>query len=232
MLFILDCLVFFVPICVFRKHPPCVLVFLWIMVRYPWRQNPSVRLSLSVSCVSPPLVPIFGQFLFLSSFVIISSQPCVFSWLVPSPVLLIILFAPSFPSLYKSSVFPVSLSSINVILVCTCSPAISMFPNKVFKRSSTPPRSWHPRTSVTEYWTRKYSDLCATSTRFCFPPFFESFCFLVLLPRQWTSAGRGSSLLAVRGESPPPSAARPAGCLREIRHHSRPPQAPDHSWLT
>ncbi len=37
-----------------------------------------VRLSLSVSCVSP-LVPIFGQFLFLSSFVIISSQPCVFS---------------------------------------------------------------------------------------------------------------------------------------------------------
>ncbi len=76
--------------------------------------------SLSVSCVSP-LVPIFGQFLFLSSFVIISSQPCVFSWLVPSPVLLIILFAPSFPSLYKSSVFPVSLSSINVIpYVCTC----------------------------------------------------------------------------------------------------------------
>ncbi len=75
---------------------------------------PAVRLSLSVSCVSPPLVPIFGQFLFLSSFVIISSQPCVFSWLVPSPVLLIILFAP-FPSLYKSSVFPVSLSSINVI---------------------------------------------------------------------------------------------------------------------
>ncbi len=75
----------------------------------------TVRLSLSVSCVSPPLVPIFGQFLFLSSFVIISSQPCVFSWLVPSPVLLIILFAPSFPSLYKSSVFPVSLSSINVI---------------------------------------------------------------------------------------------------------------------
>ncbi len=85
----------------------------------------NVRLSLSVSCVSP-LVPIFGQFLFLSSFVIISSQPCVFSWLVPSPVLLIILFAPSFPSLYKSSVFPVSLSSINVILVCTCSPAISV----------------------------------------------------------------------------------------------------------
>ncbi len=77
--------------------------------------GPSVRLSLSVSCVSPPLVPIFGQFLFLSSFVIISSQPCVFSWLVPSPVLLIILFAPSFPSLYKSSVFPVSGSSINVI---------------------------------------------------------------------------------------------------------------------
>ncbi len=75
----------------------------------------NVRLSLSVSCVSPPLVPIFGQFLFLSSFVIISSQPCVFSWLVPSPVLLIILFAPSFPSLYKSSVFPVSGSSINVI---------------------------------------------------------------------------------------------------------------------
>ncbi len=28
---------------------------------------------------------------------------------------LIILFAPSFPSLYKSSVFPVSLSSLNVI---------------------------------------------------------------------------------------------------------------------
>ncbi len=83
--------------------------------------NDGVRLSLSVSCVSPPLVPIFGQFLFLSSFVIISSQPCVFSWLVPSPVLLIILFAPSFPSLYKSSVFPVSLSSINVIpSVCTC----------------------------------------------------------------------------------------------------------------
>ncbi len=104
----------------------------------------NVRLSLSVSCVSPPLVPIFGQFLFLSSFVIISSQPCVFSWLVPSPVLLIILFAPSFPSLYKSSVFPVSLSSINVILVCTCSPAISIFPNKVFKRTSTSPRSWIP----------------------------------------------------------------------------------------
>ncbi len=117
-----------------------------------------VRLSLSVSCVSPPLVPIFGQFLFLSSFVIISSQPCVFSWLVPSPVLLIILLAPSFPSLYKSSVFPVSWSSINVILVCTCSPAISMFPNKVFKRSSTPPRSWHPRTSVTEYWTTHHAN--------------------------------------------------------------------------
>ncbi len=117
--------------------------------RYIHAYTLCVRLSLSVSCVSPPLVPIFGQFLFLSSFVIISSQPCVFSWLVPSPVLLIILFAPSFPSLYKSSVFPVSLASINVILVCTCSPAISMFPNKVFKRSSTPPRSWHPRTSVT-----------------------------------------------------------------------------------
>ncbi len=89
--------------------------------------NNTVRLCLSVSCVSPPLVPIFGQFLFLSSFVIISSQPCVFSWLVPSPVSLIILFAPSFPSLYKSSVFPVSLSSINVIsLSVYLSPAISV----------------------------------------------------------------------------------------------------------
>ncbi len=39
----------------------------------------NVRPVFSVSCVSPPLVPIFGQFLFLSSFVIISSQPCVFS---------------------------------------------------------------------------------------------------------------------------------------------------------
>ncbi len=107
----------------------------------------TVRLCLSVSCVSPPLVPIFGQFLFLSSFVIISSQPCVFSWLVPSPVSLIILFVPSFPSLYKSSVFPVSLSSINVIPgVCTCLQR-SMFcvQIKVFKRSSKPPRSWHPR---------------------------------------------------------------------------------------
>ncbi len=108
----------------------------------------NVRLSLSVSCVSPPLVPIFGQFLFLSSFVIISSQPCVFSWLVPSPVLLIILFAP-FPSLYKSSVFPVSLSSINVIPqcpvgMCTCAPAISLYLNKVCEGSSTSPRSWHP----------------------------------------------------------------------------------------
>ncbi len=111
----------------------------------------TVRLSLSVSCVSPPLVPIFGQFLFLSSFVIISSQPCVFSWLVLSPVLLIILFAPSFPSLYKSSVFPVSLSSINVIPqcpvgMCTCAPAISLYLNKVCEGSSTSPRSWHPRT--------------------------------------------------------------------------------------
>ncbi len=147
-------------------------------------------------------------------------------------MLLIILFAPSFPSLYKSSVFPVSLSSINVILVCTCSPAISLYLNKVLNELPRLLVPGSPRTSVTEYWTRKYSDLCATSTRFCFPPVFESFCFLVLLPRQWTSAGRGSSLLAVRGESPPPSAARPAGCLREIRHHSRPPQAPDHSWLT
>ncbi len=99
---------------------------------------------------SPPFVPIFGQFLFLSSFVIISSQPCVFSWLVPSPVLLIILFAPSFPSPYKSSVFPVSLSSLNVIPeVCTClqrSLLSPCFTIKCVSRSSLYPRSWHPRT--------------------------------------------------------------------------------------
>ncbi len=108
-----------------ERPPPPPLSMSYGAGRAYWKGGGNVRLSLSVSCVSP-LVPIFGQFLFLSSFVIISSQPCVFSWLVPSPVLLIILFAPSFPSLYKSSVFPVSLSSINVILVCTCSPAISV----------------------------------------------------------------------------------------------------------
>ncbi len=119
-----------------------------------------VRLSLSVSCVSPPLVPIFGQFLFLSSFVIISSQPCVFSWLVPSPVLLIILFAPSFPSLYKSSVFPVSLSSINVIpgvCVPVSSDLCSVWLLKCFKEVQCILVPGTPCTSVTEYWTQNDS---------------------------------------------------------------------------
>ncbi len=61
-------------------------------------------LSLSVSCVSPPLVPLFGcscpHFLFISS-------------LVPSPVLLIILFS-SFVCPFKNPVFPASVSSLNV----------------------------------------------------------------------------------------------------------------------
>ncbi len=50
-------------------------------------------------------------------------------------MLLIILFAPSFPSLYKSSVLPVSLSSLNVISVCSCLPrSLFCVPNKVFQR--------------------------------------------------------------------------------------------------
>ncbi len=119
----------------------------------------NVRTVFSVSCVSPPLVPIFGQFLFLSSFVIISSQPCVFSWLVPSPVLLIILFAPSFPSLYKSSVFPVSLSSINVIpgvCVPVSSDLCSVWLLKCFKEVQRLLVPGTPCTSVTEYWTQNY----------------------------------------------------------------------------
>ncbi len=55
---------------------------------------------------------------------LISPQPCVTHYLVCAFI----------PSLYKSSVLPVSLSSLNVISVCSMYPAISViavFPNKV-----------------------------------------------------------------------------------------------------
>ncbi len=58
---------------------------------------------------------------------------------------LIILFAPSFPSLYKSSVFPVSLSSLNVISVCSCIPrSLFCVANKVFQKKLIVPRSCVP----------------------------------------------------------------------------------------
>ncbi len=62
----------------------------------------------------------------------------------------------------------------------------------------------------------------------------KSFLFAFFPPaRKWsTAAACGSSSFAVRGESSPPSAARSARCLQEIRRHSRPPQALDRSQLT
>ncbi len=91
-----------------------------------------------MSCVSPPLVSI-----------IISSQPCVLSWLVPSPVSVII----SFPSLYRSSVLPVSLSSLNVITCVFMSPWSPCFQLKCVYRSSSSPRSCVPGSPcVTPVW--------------------------------------------------------------------------------
>ncbi len=117
-----------------------------------------VRPVFSVSCVSPPLVPL-----------IISSQPCVFSWLVPSPVSVIILFAPSFPPLYKSSVLPVSLSSLNVISVCSCIPrSLFCVANKVFQKKLIVPRSCVPGSP-------------------CVPRVTEDSTKTKLPPKQWSS---------------------------------------------
>ncbi len=117
-----------------------------------------VRPVFSMSCVSPPLVPL-----------IISSQPCVFSWLVPSPVSVIILFAPSFPPLYKSSVLPVSLSSLNVISVCSCIPrSLFCVANKVFQKKLIVPRSCVPGSP-------------------CVPRVTEDSTKTKLPPKQWSS---------------------------------------------
>ncbi len=82
-------------------------------------------------------------------------------------MLLIILFAPSFPSLYKSSVLPVSLSSLNVISVCSCLPrSLFCVPNKVFQRKFLV--SGSPVCTVTEHSTqttlppRRWSSLPAS----------------------------------------------------------------------
>ncbi len=62
----------------------------------------------------------------------------------------IILFAPSFPALYKSSVLPVSLSSLNIISVCTCLQRSLLSPCSVKLKclKEVPrllvPRSWLP----------------------------------------------------------------------------------------
>ncbi len=104
------------------------------------------------------------------------------------------------------------------------SPAIAVFVNKVFERTSTSPPFWNPPVHPDRILDLKYSDLCATSPGFVFLPVFESFCFLVLLPRQWTSAAalvrarrsRGNSA-AVCGSS--------SRCLRgsaTIRGHLKP----------
>ncbi len=61
-----------------------------------------------------------------------------------------ILFAPSFPALYKSSVLPVSLSSLNVISVCTCLQRSLLSPCSVKLKCLKEvarllvPRSWLP----------------------------------------------------------------------------------------
>ncbi len=93
--------------------------------------------------------------------------------------------------------------------MCTCFQR-SLCWIKCLERSSSPPRSWLPRAPWQKTGPNKQIRLCGDGA----PP---------------PPAARPCSPF---GESPPPSAARPARCLREIRRHSRPPQALDRLWHT